>query len=122
MELEPLRRVHRHELQRVRSGQRLVLACFQRGMGEKRGQFVGFVHTCGLARRLHVALRDESRGGIDQLREVFQAIGALPLGPVVRLQPARLDHVLDDLGQVQAVRRLAHLLDYCDKGRNPFEG
>ena len=61
-------------------------------------------------------LRDEGLGGVDQLFQVLDAVGAFLLGAVEVDQPARLQHVLDDLAQGRAARGLAHRVDQRVEG------
>ena len=79
VEFQAFRRMHGHQLQRVRAGLRLVLARFERGVREKRGR--GSVSSCCF-------VGDEAGGGIDQFRQVFEAVGAFALVLVMLLQSA----------------------------------
>ena len=88
--------MHGHKLQRVRAGQRLMLAGLERRMRQKSRQFVRLARRRVLDRWLRVALGDECRGGIDQFTQVFQTIGAFFFRPVMRLKAACLDDMPDD--------------------------
>ena len=122
VELETLRRMHGHQLQRLGPRLRLVLTRLERGVREKRGELVGLVRARRFAGRLHVALGDEDGRGIDQLGQVLEAVRALLLRPVMRPQAARLDDVLDRLGQRQTAGRLPHPLDQRHERRDALPG
>ncbi|MNC88260.1 hypothetical protein D3C83_40590 [compost metagenome] len=84
----------------------------------RRDSFLCRCRTGGL----NVPFRDECRGGSDQLRKVLESIRSLLLRPVMLLDSARLDHMIDDLRQGQASRCGAHRFDEGDEGRNAFRG
>ena len=84
VELETFRRMHGHELQRVRAGFGLVLARFQRRMREERGEVVASASSARRPRRLRTRVAStNSRRGVDQLRKVLEPVGAFSLVPVV---------------------------------------
>src|SRR5438105_2754644 len=100
VELEALRRMHGHHLQRIGAFARLVFARLERRVGQERGERVGRLAGFDFA----LLLAEGSRG-VDQLFEVGDAVGAFALGLVMLDQPALRDDVLDDLFQRQALRR-----------------
>ena len=69
VELQPLGRMHRHQVQRIVAVARLVFARFQRGVGEEGGETIVFV------------LVHKQRCRIDQFVQVFQ--------PLFRFAPLR---------------------------------
>ncbi len=105
VELESLRRVHGHQLQRILAGLRLVVARFERRVRqESRQRRRNLRGGFGLrARRVLgvTLLRHEGSGRVDQLVQVLDALLAFPLVLVMRNEPAALDHRVDDLGQRQ---------------------
>ena len=112
VKLQPFRRVHSHQLQCIGTGLRLIVARFQGGMREKSGEAGVFL----------ILARDETRRGVDQLIKVLQTIGAFPFVLVIFLEPAVLDHVLDNLGQRQAFANRAHAGNEGDEGIQPLLG
>jgi hypothetical protein len=60
-------------------------------------------------------------GGVDQLVQVLEPVGAVALAAVIRLQSAVLDHVLDDLGQRQLGAGGAHRFDQRHESGDAFE-
>ncbi len=99
MEFQPLGGVHRHQLQRIASGFGLVLAGFQRGVGQEGVQGVLFRF-----------LRKQRRR-VDEFVEVFQPVGAFLVGAVVVGETRGLDDVVDDFGQLQVGGGLLDILD-----------
>ena len=98
---QALGRMQGHELHAVVPGLALGLAGLERGVAEERLQ-LGQPGVGVLARQ------GKSVGGIDQFVEVLQPVLAFPIGLVEGDEARRLQHVLDDLAQGQALRRLAH--------------
>ena len=124
----------RHQLQRRAALRRLRLAGLERRVGQERGEriggaflravggdVVGVGRVGGDAVRQHrrvggdLGLADEALRGVDELLQVVDAVLAVLLGPVVRDEARRLDHVLDRLGQRQPRGRGAHRLDRPDE-------
>ena len=97
VELQPLRRVHAHHLQRFLPFARLVLASLERGVGKKRGERVD-----RLARLGDPFFFRERRRGVHQLGQVLDAIGALALGLVVLDEAAARDDHVDELRELLA--------------------
>ena len=96
VELQALRRVHAHHLQRLLPLARLVLARLERRMGEERGERVDRLARLGLA-----LLVGKGGRGVGELRQVLDAILALALGLVVLDKAAARDDVLDHFRQRQ---------------------
>jgi hypothetical protein len=104
--LEALRGVHRHELERVLAGARLVLAGFEARVREERGEDL-LLRRAGvgdiflrLARGLEAVLElvGEERRGVDELVQVLEPVLAVLLRTVMLLEAAALEHFLDELG------------------------
>ena len=114
VELEPLGRVHGHQLQRVLPLRRLVLARLERGVCQERGQRIDRQRLGVSLARLKpggVLLDVESRGRGDELAQVLDAVRTLALVAVVLQETAFRHHVLDQLGERQIAGRRTHLLD-----------
>ena len=98
--------MHRHQLHCLHAARRLVVACFQRGVREKGGERVR--HFLGA---LAVVFVQKSRGGVDQLLQVFDAVG-LGLGSLImRDQPACVQQMFNLFGQIEARGFTAHGFD-----------
>ncbi|TSE33650.1 hypothetical protein Tchar_01712 [Tepidimonas charontis] len=121
VELQPLGGMYRHQLHRRLPRLGLMLACFQRGMGQKSRQGGNRLAGVGLHRgsildvgaQCHrVAspslLHHETFGGIDQFGQVFQPLGAVAVGAVVIDQATVGQHALDDFAQRPPYGALAH--------------
>ena len=76
--------MHRHQLQRISTRLRLVIAGLKRGVRQKCRQ-------PGVFEQL---VSNKSGRGIDQLIEVGEAVGAFALTLIMRLKTAVLDHML----------------------------
>ena len=115
VELEPLRRVHRHQLQRGAPFGGLSFSRLQRGVGEEGDQ-----RTAGLGRtgQLQIGLAHEALRGVDELAQILDAVLPILFRAVVRQQLTRVDHVLDRLRQRQAGGGHAHRLDLLDERRH----
>ena len=104
VELEPLRRVHGHELQRRPALGGLRLARLERGVREERGQRIDGALLRRRRRRRRAAIgastaRSASRRKpsrrVDELLEVLEAVLPVLFGAVVRYEAGALDDVRD---------------------------
>ena len=124
-EFEPLRRVHRHELERILARGRFALARLQARMREERREDL----LLGRARARDILLRfargleamleilGERRRRVDELVQVLEPVLPVLLGGVMFLEAARLQHFLDQLVQGERLRGLAQLVDRRDELR-----
>ena len=145
VELEPLGRVHGHQLDRLCALRGLVIAGLERGVREEGGQrrhlrLIGSgqprngcapVRGVGVGRPRrslcrgdvprqvgrHVAeLGHESGRGVDQFTQVLDTLLAFALAAIVREKTAALDHVLHGLGKRHRLRLGAQRRDQSGEG------
>ena len=114
--------MHRHQLQRIGTGQRLVFTGFQRSMREESGQVIHLFIRRTFGRHPGRTLIDEHRRGIDQFIQILDAVRAFLLVAVMRFQPAAFDHVADHFRQRQAGGGAAHGFNQFDECSNAGRG
>ena len=94
VELEPLGRVHAHQLQRGPALVGLGVARLQRRVREECRQRIGVRLT-----RLAFDFADKTVGGVDEFLKVVDAFLPVLFRPVMRQQAAVVNDVFDDFGQ-----------------------